>query len=65
MRADGVVVAGEGVQLGLQDRDGGGGWLTGQPFLEGLVESFDLAAGLRVVGAGVPEADVQGGQFDL
>ena len=40
-------------------------WLLLQPFLEGLVESFDLAAGLRVVGPGVPEADATLVQGDL
>jgi hypothetical protein len=65
VRADGVVVAGEGVELVLQGGDVAGGGLAGEPFLQGLVEALDLAAGLRVVGAGVPEADVQGGQLDL
>ncbi len=32
-------------------------WLGGEPFLEGLVEAFDFAAGLGVVGPGVVEAD--------
>jgi hypothetical protein len=31
--------------------------------LEGLVEAFDLAAGLGVVGAGVLRADAQGEQL--
>jgi hypothetical protein len=56
-----VVVAGEGVELGLELGDGGGGGLAGEPFFEGLVVALDLAAGLGVVGAGVPEADPQGG----
>jgi hypothetical protein len=60
-----VVVAGEPVELGLQAGDGGGGGLAGEPFLQGLVVALDLAAGLGVVGAGVPEADVQGGEFGL
>ena len=64
--ADGVVVAAEGVELGLQLAQGGGrgGWL-GEPLLEGLVEPFDLAAGLRVVGPGVAEEDAAGVQGDL
>ena len=43
----------------------GGGGLAGEPFLQGLVEPLDLAAGLGVVGAGVPEGDVQGGELDF
>jgi hypothetical protein len=31
--------------------------VSGQPFALGAVESFDLAAGLGVVGAGVDEPD--------
>ena len=31
--------------------------LAGEPFLEGLVEAFYFAAGLRVVGAAVAKAD--------
>jgi len=57
VRALGVVVAGEAVQLGLEGFDRGGGFLFGEPFLLGLVEPFDLAAGLGVVGAGVVKAD--------
>jgi hypothetical protein len=59
------VVAGEGVELGLQGGDVAGGGLAGEPFLQRLVEPLDLAAGLRVVGPGMPEADVQCGQLDL
>ena len=50
MRPDVVVDVGEGVQLGLQFGDGGGGWLRGQPALLGLVEAFDLALGLGMAG---------------
>jgi hypothetical protein len=53
-----VVFVGEGVELGLQFGDRGGGGLVGQPFLEGLLESLDLAAGGRVVGGGVDLNDV-------
>ena len=53
VRPDGVVVAGEAVQLGLQSGDAGRRWLGGQPLLQGLVEAFRLAAGLRMVRAGV------------
>ena len=41
VRSVGVVVLGEGVQLGLQVGQGGGGGLAGQPFLQGGVEAFD------------------------
>ena len=65
MGSDLVVVAAEGVELRLQLAGGGRWWLLLQPFLEGLVESFDLAAGLRVVGPGVVEADAARVQGDL
>jgi hypothetical protein len=46
----GVVVAGEGVELGLELGEGGGlGVLGGQPLLQCLLESFDFALGLGVV----------------
>jgi len=49
-----VVVVGEGVELGLQGGEGGrGGGLAGEPVLQGLVQAFDFAAGLRVVGLAV------------
>ena len=59
MRAAFVVVGPECVELLLQLGDGRGGCLSGQPSLEGLVEPFDLALGLRVVGCAVLLADVQ------
>jgi hypothetical protein len=65
VRPGGVVVVAEGVELGLQLPQGPGSGLAGEPFLEGLVEPFDLAAGLRVVGPGVPEADAASVQGDL
>lgn len=66
VRADGVAVLGEGMQLSLYFGDGAGlGRLGADPFLEGLVEAFDLAAGLWVVGPGVLERDAQGGQVGL
>ena len=41
-----VVVLAEGVDQGLQLGDGRGlVWLGGEPFLEGLLEAFDFAAG--------------------
>ena len=45
------------LEEGLQFGEGGGGVLAGEPFFEGLVEAFDLAAGLRVVGARVLVGD--------
>ncbi len=48
-----VVEVAEGVELGLELFEGGGWGLTGEPFLQGLVEAFHFAAGLGVVGAGV------------
>jgi hypothetical protein len=45
VRALGVVGVAEAVELGLELVDGCGARLAGQPFLEGLVEAFDLAAG--------------------
>src|SRR5262245_13990369 len=61
----GVVVGGEAVELGLQGVDGGYRPLAGEPFLQGLVEAFDLAAGLGVVGPGVAVGDAGGDQFAL
>jgi hypothetical protein len=58
-----VVVVGEGVELGLQLGDRGRRVLAGQPAFEGLVEAFDLAAGLRVVGPGAGVGDAQAGDF--
>ena len=60
-----VVVGGdEAVEQGLELGDGGRlDRLGGQPFLEGLLEAFDLAAGGRVVRAGVLLGDAQAAQF--
>jgi hypothetical protein len=60
-----VVVVAEAIELGLESGDGGGSALLGQPLLEGLVEAFDLAAGLGVVGAGVLVVDAEGEQLEL
>ena len=61
-----VVLVGEGVEQGLQLVDGGGlGGLGAEPFLHGLLEAFDLAAGGGVVGAGVLLHHVQASQFVL
>ena len=54
-----VVFVGEGVELGLQLGDRGGGGLGLEPFFEGLVEAFDFPAGGGVVGGGVDLTDSQ------
>ena len=46
-----VVVVDEGVELGLEVGEVGGEWLVAEPFLEGLLEPFDLPGGLRVIRA--------------
>ena len=43
----------EAVDLVWEVGGGGGGRLRAEPFLEGLLEPFDFAAGGGVVGAGV------------
>ena len=50
VRPAGVVVAGEGVELGLQVGEGRGGGPGGEPFLQGLLEPFDFALGLGLTG---------------
>ena len=55
----GVVDLAEPVELGLQLGDGGGWGLFGEPFLERLVEPFDLAVALGMVGAGVTGSDTE------
>jgi hypothetical protein len=65
VRPLGVVVAAEGVELGLQLPQGPGPGPGGEPLLEGLVEPFDLAAGLGVVGPGVPKPNPSTVQGDL
>jgi hypothetical protein len=52
MWAHPVVVVGELVEQCLELGQGGGG-MGCEPFLLGLVETLDLAAGLRMVGPGV------------
>src|SRR3954452_19411017 len=51
VRADLVVVAAEPGELALQAGGGLGRWLRGEPLLLGLLEAFDLALGLWVVGS--------------
>ena len=54
VRPGGVVEAGELVEEGLQAGQVSGlGGLGAEPFLEGLLEPFDLALGLGVVGLAV------------
>ena len=61
-----VVVVDEGVEQGLELGDGGGlVGLGAQPFLQGLLEPFDLAAGGGVVGAGVLLGDAEAAEFGL
>ena len=60
-----VVLVDELVEESLEFRQGGGGWLGGEPFLEGLLEAFDFAAGGGVVGAGVLLGDVERGEGGL
>jgi hypothetical protein len=63
VRPLGVVVGGEGIELGLQAADRDGRFLAAEPFVEGLVEPFDLPAGLRVVRPAVAEPNAQGGEL--
>ena len=60
-----VVDIDEGVDVGLEFGDGGGCWLSAEPFLEGLLESFDFAAGGWVVGSRVLLADTVFDEFVL
>jgi len=61
-----VVLATELVDQGLELGEGGGlDGLAGEPVLQGLLESFDLALGLRVVAAPVLLPDAEGGEFVL
>lgn len=55
----------ESVQLALELFDGRGGFLGGEPIFLGLLQAFDLPAGLRVVPAGVVLPDPALAEFDL
>ena len=55
----GVVGLGELVELGLETDKAGGGGLSGEPPFQSLVEAFDLALGLRVVGVAVLLLDAE------
>ena len=61
----GVVVETEGVELQLELGDRSGWRLLGQESLEGLVETFDFAAGLGVVGSRVLDLHTQALQLEL
>jgi hypothetical protein len=65
VRPDSVVVAAEGVELGLQIGEGAAAGCRVSHFFSGLVEALDLAAGLRVVGPAVAEQHAAGVQGDL
>ena len=58
-----VVSVGELVVLGLQVVVGPSGRLGAQPLLQCLLEAFDLALGLGVVGAAVLLVDAEDDQF--
>ena len=60
-----VVDLDELVELVLQRVDRGSAGLAGEPFLEGLVEPFDFAAGGGVVRPGVLLTDVVFDEFGL
>src|SRR5207237_4013461 len=65
MGAQLVVVGHDAIELGLQLLLGLGRILFGQEALQGLVEAFDLATGLRVVGPRVFRGDAQRQQLEL
>jgi hypothetical protein len=46
----------------LQVVHSGGGWLCGEPAVQGLVEALDLALGLRMVGMAVLLGDAEVGE---
>jgi len=54
-----VVDGAEGIKLQLKVSDGLGRCLFGEEELQGLVEAFDLAAGLGVIGRGVNALNAQ------
>jgi len=63
--SDGVVVGDEAIDLGLQRVDGRRRWLFGEEYLQRLMEAFDFAASLGMVGPGVFELDPQREEFLL
>jgi hypothetical protein len=54
-----VVNGAKGIELQLQVGNRFGGNLAGEKELQGLVEAFDFAAGLGVIGRGVHALDAQ------
>src|SRR5258708_1167834 len=60
-----VVVGGKRVELKLELGDGASWSLLTKEALDGLVETLDLAAGLRVIRRGVFEDDAQALQLEL
>ena len=66
MRAVLVVLDEEAVEQALEFADGGGLLrLSAEPFLQCLLEPFDLALGLGMVGLTVLLGDVQGAELSL
>ena len=65
VRADGVVVVPERVELGLKVLDRLGRGLGSEPFLQGLLESFDFPLGLWVVRSAVLLIDAEQVQLVL
>ena len=65
VRAGGVVVLDEAVDLGLEGAQRPRSGLTAQVLLHRLVEPLDLPAGLGVIGPGVLEVDAQRGELGL
>ena len=59
MRSMLVVDGAEGVELELEVGNGLGPGLLGQVELQGLMEAFDLATGLGVIGRGVNALNTQ------
>src|SRR4051812_38688334 len=57
-----VVVGDELVELGLELVDARGRVVGGEPSFEGLVEAFDFAAGLGVIGPRVAKPDPERGE---
>ena len=60
-----VVVVDESVELGLEFVEISGEGLAAEPLLEGLLEAFDLAAGLGVVGAAGLGDHADGSELDF
>jgi hypothetical protein len=59
MRSQLVIDGAEGIELELEMSNRVGGRLLGEKELQSLVEAFDLAAGLGVIGRGVNTLDAE------